>query len=119
MATLNRTHLIDVDHETGAYIQGWARIRQSIVTILTTRLKTRLMRLWWGSSFQDMQDKPGNQQTFMDGIVAAIQAVNRYEPEFKITSVEITNRSPDGSVRIKINGVDLVDRQARALTEIV
>ncbi|MGZ5390179.1 MAG: GPW/gp25 family protein [Aeromicrobium sp.] len=109
-------HLIDIDRETGEYLQGWPRIRQSIVTILTTRLRTRLMRLWWGSEFLDMQDKPANEQTFMDGIFAAIEAINTYEPEFRVTKVTIEDLGPLGSVTITVEGVDLVEQTARRVS---
>ena len=72
MATAPSDHLIDIDRETGELVQGWPRIKQSIFVILTTRLRTRLMRLWWGSNFINMQDKPGNQEVLMAGMMAAI-----------------------------------------------
>jgi len=114
MAT-STEYLIDIDRETGDLIQGWPRIRQSIIVILTTRLKTRLMRLWFGSEFSDMQDKPGNHQTFVDGIIAAISAINQFEPEFKVTSVAINRLDASGRVEITVEGVDLVDQTRRQL----
>jgi phage baseplate assembly protein W len=90
-------------------IQGWDRISQSIYVILTTRLRTRLMRQWWGSKFIDMQDKPGNQEVLMAGMMAAIAAINSYEPEFKVTRVSIDEFDASGEITITIEGVDLVD----------
>jgi phage baseplate assembly protein W len=90
-------------------IQGWDRIRQSIYVILTTRLHTRLMRLWWGSKFINMQDKPGNQEVLMAGMMAAIAAINTYEPEFKVSRVSIDAFDASGEITITIEGVDLVD----------
>ncbi|MEH2517486.1 phage baseplate assembly protein W [Bradyrhizobium sp. AZCC 1610] len=109
MPTAPTEHLIDIDRFTGELIQGWARIKQSIYVILTTRLRTRLMRLWWGSKFIDMQDKPGNEEVLMAGMMAAIVAINTYEPEFKVTKVIIDEFGPDGDITITIEGVDLVD----------
>jgi phage baseplate assembly protein W len=110
MATQSNTeHLIDIDRFTGELIQGWERIKQSIYVILTTRLRTRLMRLWWGSKFIDMQDKPGNQEVLMAGMMAAIAAINTYEPEFKVTRVSIDAFDASGEITITIEGVDLVD----------
>lgn len=115
MAT-STEYLIDIDRETGELIQGWPRIRQSIIVILTTRLKTRLMRLWFGSEFAGMQDKPGNTQTFVDGIIAAASAIDQFEPEFKVTSIVINNLDATGHVEITVEGVDLVDSARRKLT---
>jgi phage baseplate assembly protein W len=110
MATQSSTeHLIDIDRFTGELIQGWERIKQSIYVILTTRLRTRLMRLWWGSKFIDMQDKPGNQEVLMAGMMAAIAAINTYEPEFKVTRVSVDAFDASGEITITIEGVDLVD----------
>lgn len=108
-------HLIDIDRETGEFVQGWPRIRQSIYTILTTRLRTRLMRLWWGSEFMDMQDKPMNDETYINGISAAAHAINLYEPEFKVTRIAVTNQGPSGSATITVEGVDLVDQIGRRI----
>ena len=116
MASLAKTHLIDVDRKTGAFIQGWERIKQSINTILSTRLRTRLMRLKWGSTFLDMQDKPLNEEIMMSGIMAAIQAVNANEPEFYVDFVQIGGAGSDGLVEITLSGIDLIDQQNRRIS---
>ncbi|WP_316207394.1 GPW/gp25 family protein [Bradyrhizobium sp. SZCCHNR3118] len=102
-------HLVDIDRKTGEYVQGWPRIKQSIETILTTRIGTRLMRLWWGSNFINMQDKPGNEETLMTGMMAAISAINTYEPEFKVSRVSVDSFDSSGEITITVEGLDLVD----------
>ena len=102
-------HLIDIDRVTGEPVQGWDRIKQSIHVILSTRLRTRMMRLWWGSNFIVMQDKPGNEEVIMTGMMAAIVAINTYEPEFKVTRVTIDEFDETGAITFTIEGVDLVD----------
>jgi uncharacterized protein len=113
MSTAPTEHLIDVDRFTGELIQGWPRIKQSIFVILTTRLRTRLMRLWWGSEFLNMQDKPGNEETIITGMMAAVAAINTYEPEFKVTRVSIDEFGPDGAITFTVEGIDLVDEVLR------
>ena len=110
------TYLIDIDRETGEYISGWRRIKQSIYTILSTRLRTRIMRLWWGSEFLDMQDKPGNEEVLLNGIQAAIEAINDYEPEFRVTRLTINELNSTGTLVMTIDGVDLVDLKNRNLS---
>ena len=117
MPNLQTEHLIDIDRITGNYVQGWDRIKQSIVTILTTRLRTRLMRLWWGSAFIDMQDKPGNEEVMMTGMMAAISAINTYEPEFKVTKVVIDAFGPGGDITITVEGVDLIDATLKRIRQ--
>ena len=106
-------HLIDIDRETGLYVQGWPRIRQSIITILTTRLRTRLMRRWWGSDFLNLQDKPANQIVLMNSIVKAADAINEYEPEFKVRTIIINEADATGEIMITVEGVDLIVEQQR------
>lgn len=116
MAQASFQHLVDIDPDTGEYVQGWARIYKSIITILTTPLWVRLMREWWGSSFRDMLDKPMTMQTMVEGIIAAVEAINKYEPEFKVTTLTVDSASSDGSIEFTIGGVDLVDQANRQLT---
>jgi phage baseplate assembly protein W len=108
--------IVDVDRETGLFIQGWERCKQSIITILTTRLNTRLMRLWWGSAFLDAQDRPGNEEVIMRSIFAAIVSINKYEPEFKINRVTIDEFGPDGAITITVTGTYLPEATARRVT---
>jgi uncharacterized protein len=110
-------YLIDIDPDTGELIWGWPRIKRSIIRILQTRLRTRIMRLWWGSNFLEMQDKPGNQETMMMGIGSAIYAINRYEPEFKVTRVTINEFGPSGRLVVTVDGVDLVQNAARRVVQ--
>jgi phage baseplate assembly protein W len=119
MTTQATEHLIDVDRFTGELIQGWPRIKQSIFVILTTRLRTRLMRLWWGSKFINMQDKPSNQEVIVSGMMAAISAINTYEPEFKVTRVTIDEAGPDGAITFTVEGIDLVDQVLRRLKQTI
>jgi phage baseplate assembly protein W len=111
--------LIDVDRDTGELIQGWERCKKSIVTILTTRLRTRIMRLWWGSEFLDAQDQPNNQQTFPESILAALIAIELYEPEFDIERVTLGGAGYDGSVEITVEGTYLPDRSQKQVSETI
>jgi phage baseplate assembly protein W len=119
MAQPATEHLVDIDRVTGEYISGWTRIKQSIFVILTTRLNSRLMRLWWGSNFIDMQDKPGNEEVLITGMMAAISAINTYEPEFKVTKVSVDSFDPSGEIIITIEGVDLIDAQLKRLKQTI
>ena len=104
--------LLDMDRDTGLPIQGWDRCRQSIEVILTTRLRTRVMRLWWGSSYLDLMDKPLTRITFARGIVAAISAIDGDEPEFFASSVGMAP-SNDGACLVTVSGTYLPDQTAR------
>lgn len=116
-ATLN--YLIDIDPDTGAYVSGWPRIQKSIICILTTQLGTRLMRLGWGSNFLDIQDKPLNAEVLTLGIYRAAYFINKYEPEFRVTSINIGGTPQAGYIQIDVTGVDLVLQQSRQMTTLI
>lgn len=99
--------IVGIDRYTGIPISGWPRCRQAIETILTTRFLTRVMRPWFGSRFMDMIDKPGNAETFALGLGAAIDAIDRFEPEFRITIARIDEFDASGRCVITIEGVYL------------
>ncbi|TXM68201.1 hypothetical protein [Methylobacterium sp. WL120] len=108
--------IVDVDRDTGELIQGWPRCKQSIITILTTRLRTRIMRLWWGSEFLNAQDKPNNNLTYAMSIQAALDAIDLYEPEFLIGRVLLGGDAVGGEAEITIEGEYTPDKTSRAIT---
>jgi phage baseplate assembly protein W len=105
--------IVDIDRNTGELIQGWPRCYQSIIVILTTRLKTRLMRLWFGSEFLNAVDKPNNGPVYNASILAALHAINKYEPEFRADRVLLGGTSTAGEVEVIIEGVYLPDKEKK------
>lgn len=104
--------IVDIDRETGELITGWPRCRQSIQVILTTRLRTRVMRRWFGSRFLELQDQPANEQSYNECLGKAINAINRYEPEFVVTRLAI-RPAADGSAEITVEGTYLPEMSSR------
>lgn len=111
----NPSYLVDIDPDTLEYVSGWARGQKSIRTILQTRLDTRVMREWFGSNFLDIQDKPLSQEVWVRSLIAAQNAVNQFEPEFKITAMKITNASSDGSISITVTVKDLIADEIQSM----
>lgn len=105
--------IVDIDRFTGDYITGWPRCRQSIATILTTRIGTRVLRRWWGSDFINAMDKPSVREVLMDSIVSAIEAINAYEPEFFVSSIRFENLGVEGSPTITVDGTYLPEEAER------
>lgn len=112
MATGTET-IVDVDRLTGELIQGWPRCKQSMLVILSTRLRTRVMRRWFGSSVMDLQDKPGNEHSFAYSLGRAAVALGKYEPEFQLTKISIQGPIANGEVTIIIEGIYLPDSTSR------
>lgn len=112
---LGQEPLLDMDPDTGEWISGWPRCRKAIMKILTTRLRTRIMRLWWGSEFLDAQDRPGNMEVMTRSLGDAIKAINDYEPEFLITGVTIDEFGASGAITFTVNGIYLPEQSARSV----
>lgn len=108
--------IVDVDRVTGELIQGWPRCKQSLLVILSTRLRTRVMRRWFGSNVMNLQDKPGNEFSFAYSLGRASAAIAKYEPEFSITSISIQGPIVNGEVTIIIEGTFLPDNTARKVS---
>lgn len=102
-----------LDRRTGRPLSGWPRCQQAIEVILTTRLRTRVMRLWFGSSIMDMIDKPAMQEVFARGILATIKAIHRFEPEYRVRSVSIDELGPSGRCVITVEGIYLPEQANR------
>ncbi|WP_116963093.1 GPW/gp25 family protein [Fastidiosibacter lacustris] len=82
-----------VDRFTGRAIDDIEHVQQSIRDILTTPIGTRVMLRNYGSRLFDFIDKPMNNQTIVQVILAAAQAIDTWEPRVKLTRVvpTITN----------------------------
>jgi phage baseplate assembly protein W len=111
--------IVDIDRNTGELIQGWPRCYQSIQVILTTRLNTRLMRLWFGSDFLNAVDKPNNGPVYNASILAALHAINKYEPEFRANRVLLNGTPTAGEVEVTIEGVYLPDETIKIVKTIL
>lgn len=85
--------------DTGKPLSGVDHLRQSIRDILTTRIGTRVMRREYGSNLPALVDRPVNDALLIDLYAATIEALNRWEPRFRVSRVE--------AVSIVVGGVEL------------
>lgn len=104
MAGMSRT--------TGAVLSGWQHVHQSIVDILTTPIGSRVMRRNYGSRAIDMIDRPETAITVQATLIFA-EALERWEPRFKLTKVRIVGATP-GHLVIGIEGIYLPDGHLRS-----
>ena len=96
----------------GGVLEGWAHVRQSIRTILTTRLGSRTMRRDFGSDLPSLVGAPMNQRNVMAVFSAAAIALQprqvggRWygEPRFRLTEVEVVEMSPLGRLSLICRG---------------
>lgn len=103
--------IVDIDRDTGELIQGWPRARRAIKTIVQTRFRTRLMRLYFGSNAPDLQDKPGNEFEILKAFHDIADAVNKWEPEFRVTNIHVDEAGPDGDYTLTVDGVYLPEQK--------
>jgi phage baseplate assembly protein W len=94
---------MDLDHNTGAGVEGWAHVTQSIETILVTRLNTRVFMRQFGSDVPSMVDMPMNDANIMALYVSVAQAIERWEPRFDLTGVTLS-AGADGVLSLNLEG---------------
>lgn len=92
-----------VDATTGAVIDDLADLRQSIATILTTPIGTRVMRRDFGSMLFELVDSPTNGVGTLRLIAATADALERWEPRFALASVTVTPGG-DGRTVLRVVG---------------
>lgn len=80
---------MDLNHDTGGAVEGWAHVVQSIQTILSTRINTRVFRREYGSEVPALVDAPMNETSVLALYVAVAEALERWEPRFELTDVQV------------------------------
>lgn len=102
-----------LDRNTGALMTPDAHLAQSIGDILTTPTGTRVMRREYGSDLPKLIDAPLNGETMVDVFAATAEALDRWEPRFRLRRVEVA-AAQAGAVMLALYGD--VDHGAISLT---
>jgi phage baseplate assembly protein W len=98
------------DATTGKRLAGLEHLRQSVRDILTTPIGSRVMRRDYGSQIFQLVDAPLNRSTIMDFYAAVADALKRWEPRLRLTSVTASQTAP-GNVTINLVGEYLPNGQ--------
>lgn len=106
------------DAVSGKPLSGLDHLRQSITDILTTPKGSRIMRREYGSRLFELVDAPMNQSTLVDIYGATAEALQIWEPRFKVERVQAVSARP-GRVELDITGEYLPDGQKITLDGIV
>ncbi|MBN3005582.1 GPW/gp25 family protein [Chromobacterium alkanivorans] len=80
---------IGLNASTGQQLSDLDHIRQSIRKILTTPLRSRVMRREVGSLIPDLLDKPLNGKTRMQVMAATVMAISAWEPRVELARVQL------------------------------
>ncbi|AUQ89402.1 MULTISPECIES: GPW/gp25 family protein [Phaeobacter] len=94
---------MDLNHDTGGTVEGWAHVVQSIQTILSTRINTRVFRREFGSEVPGLVDAPMNEANILALYVAVAEALERWEPRFELTDVQVEGAAT-GAITMTLTG---------------
>jgi phage baseplate assembly protein W len=89
-----------INAQTGQALDGWEHTAQ----IFSTRIGTRVMRRDFGSNIPNLIDRPGTQDLIVDVVLAAAEALEKWEPRFQLRRLQVPQAGPDGIFAIDITG---------------
>lgn len=95
--------MIGINKNNGKALSGLAHLRQSITDILTTPKGSRVMRREYGSRLFELIDAPLNSTTVIQLYAATAQALDEWEPRFKLHSTSV-NSIVEGKVTLDLVG---------------
>ncbi len=101
---------VGMDNTTGRRIKGIAHLRQSVVTILTTPIGSRVLRRDFGSRLYELLDKNVTQSLKMQMYAATVEALRKWEPRLEVKRVLVEPASDEDvqhTVSLAIEGVYL------------
>ena len=96
---------------TGSVLSGIAHLRQSIRDILTTPIGSRIMRREYGSNLFRLVDSPLSQGLLTDIYAATAEALDRWEPRFRLSRVWARQAGP-GHLSLDLEGEYLVSGES-------
>lgn len=98
-------NFVDFD-QSGKRVEGLDQLKQSVATILSTPIGSRVMRRDFGSRIPDLLDKNITPNFLMQFRVAVIEALTKWEPRLRVTRVAADQASDGGLPYRVIVGVD-------------
>ena len=107
--------MLGLNRTTGKALDGDSHVLQSVRDIITTPKGTRVMLREYGCEAPALVDRPINELFDIELHAAIAQALAKWEPRFRLTSVWIAGRTPQGRVTIGIDGTILTTGVAARL----
>jgi hypothetical protein len=103
--------MLGTDAQTGAPLEGVAHLRQSVADILSTPLGSRVMRRDYGSRLFELTDRPVNAGWIADAYAYTAEALDKWEPRFRLESVVLAEVNDEGRPVLDLSGIYLPDGQ--------
>ncbi len=97
-----------INNLSGKPLSGVAHLKQSIRDILTTPIGSRVMRRDYGSRLFELIDNPSNDDLKTDIFSATAEALDKWEPRFKLQQISLVEVTP-GKLVLELKGIFLVD----------
>lgn len=107
-----------MSNENGGYLDDLEHLKQSIVDILTTPVGSRVICRDYGSNLFKLIDQPVNRALFPKIYVAVADALNKWEPRFKVEKISV-EEIKEGKIRLSLVGNYLITQQKVALEGLV
>jgi len=89
---------------TGKALVGYDHLVQSIADILSTPPLTRVYRREYGSKATYLIDKPGTNDILLDFVLALGEAINKWEPRYRLRKAWFEEAGQDGRFIINMDG---------------
>ena len=107
-----------MSNRTGKYLDDLEHLKQSIVDILTTPIGSRVICRDYGSTLFQLTDYPINRDLFPKIYAAVADAIDKWEPRFKVEKITIDSIR-EGHIILSLIGRYLVTQQKIALEDLV
>ena len=98
---------VGLDETTGAVLQGWSHVLQSLQNVFTTRFGSRVMREFYGSFVPELLGSNMNSAELTRFLAAITSSIEQWEPRFRVTRIFFSDPRRDGSIRLTIPGAYL------------
>ena len=96
--------MIGINRQTGAPLEGWPHVLQSLIDVWTTPTGTRVMLRDYGCDLVGLIDRPAGRDTVLEVIMAAMDA-EQWEPRFRCKECAITQAGADGVFGFLVSGI--------------
>lgn len=107
-----------INASTGKSLEGVQHLRQSISDILRTPIGSRVMLREYGSRLFSLIDAPMNRSTLLDLYAATGEALDLWEPRFRLEKVQAVSAAP-GRIELDLTGEYLPEGRTITLDGIV
>jgi len=95
----------DIDALTGADLDGFAHVQQSIGMLLTTRLGERVMREWVGNPGTRLLGQNATAAAILNWFTIVYALLSVFEPRFQVARFAVNSVEQNGFATFTMEGV--------------